>query len=538
MVIEGADRAPNRSLFNAMGIGDDELQGPIIGIANSWNELVPGHIHLRDLSEAVKRGIGTKGVGLEFNTIAICDGIAMGHEGMRAPLPSREVIADSIELTCIAYQFDGLVLIASCDKIVPGMLMGALRADIPTIMVTGGPMLPGELDGEKIDYSTVFEAVARYKEGEIDAEKLSRIQRSACPGPGSCAGMFTANTMACVIEALGMTLKGCATAHAVSAEKIGIAEKSGERIVELMRGRAKPSDLLTQNSFENGFMVDLALGGSTNTTLHLPALAHEAGIDFGLEEIDRLSREIPQLVDMSPGGPYRMIDLDRAGGVPAILGRLAELIHLDEETVDGSIRERMGKSIGEVIKTLKNPVMGRSLVVLKGNLAPDGAVIKAKGLTKEMYEGPARVFDKEEKAVEALDRREIVEGEIIVIRYEGPRGGPGMREMLAATSRISGGKLDGKVALVTDGRFSGATRGAAVGHVSPEAARGGPIALIKNGDVVLIDLLHNRLDVEIDGNELAERLKGWKRPEPEVTGGVLQRYSSLVSSASRGAILD
>ncbi len=534
---KGVDRAPNRSLFNALGVKDEELQGPVIGVANSWNELVPGHVHLREVSKAVKRGIAKKGLGLEFNTIALCDGIAMGHEGMKAPLPSREVIADSIELTSLAYQFDGLVLIASCDKIVPGMLMGAFRVNIPTIMVTGGPMLPGELNGEKMDYSTVFEALARYKEGKIDENELYAIQCNACPGAGSCAGMFTANTMACVTEALGVSLKDCATAHAVSGKKLRIAEKTGERAVELVKKGVKPSDILTSNSFENAMIVDLALGGSTNTVLHLLALAYEAGVDFGLEDIDRLSRKVPQLVDMSPGGPHRMIDLDRAGGVPAIMGELEKHIHLNELTVDGLLKGRLGKSRGEVIKTLENPVRGSSLVVLKGNLATDGAVIKTKGLAKDVYRGAARVFNGEEEAVATLDAGKIEEGDIIVIRYEGPKGGPGMREMLAATSRISGGRLDGKVALVTDGRFSGASRGAAVGHVSPEAAEGGPIAVVRDGDKIAIDLASRELNVDIDREEMEKRLKGWKRPKPKVEKGVLFRYSSLVSSANRGAVL-
>jgi dihydroxy-acid dehydratase len=537
-VTQGAERAPNRSLFNAMGIDDLKLKGPIIGIANSWNELVPGHIHLREISKAVKRGIADGALPLEFNTIALCDGIAMGHEGMRASLPSREVIADSIELNSMAYQFDGLVLIASCDKIVPGMLMGAFRMDIPTIMVTGGPMLPGDLDGEKIDYSTVFEAVAKYKEGKIDEDELGRIQRSACPGPGSCAGMFTANTMACVTEAIGMSLKGCATAHAESEEKLRIAEMTGKRAVELAEEKVKPSDILTQNSFENGMMVDLALGGSTNTVLHLPALAHEAGVDFGLDQIDELSRRIPQLVDMSPGGPYRMVDLDRAGGVPALLRELKDLIHLDELTVDGTVRERLGRSYGEVVRSIKSPVREDSLAVLRGNLAPEGCVMKTKGLEKIVYGGRAKVYDGEEGAIEAIDGGEIEPGDVVVIRYEGPKGGPGMREMLAATSRISGGKLDGKVALITDGRFSGATRGAAVGHVSPEAAEGGPIALIRDGDLIAIDLEKRELNVDIGKEEMEDRKKRWKKPISVVKKGVLSRYASAVSSASGGAVLD
>jgi dihydroxy-acid dehydratase len=541
-VTKGVERAPHRSLFNALGLNDEELEGPIVGIANSWNELVPGHLHLNKLSKVVKRGIAkNKGIGLEFNTIALCDGIAMGHEGMRAPLPSREIIADSLELTSIAYQFDGLVLLASCDKIIPGMLMGAFRVNIPTLMVTGGPMLPGELKGEKIDYSTVFEAVAKYKEGRISEEELIEIQHYACPGVGSCAGMFTANTMACIVEALGMSLDGCATAHAVSAKKLRIAEKSGEKTIELIKRNTKPSNLLTKKSFENATMVDLALGGSTNAVVHLPALAHEAGIDFGLEGIDRLSRRVPQLIDMSPGGPYRLIDLENAGGVSAILERLKSRINLNENTVDKKIRERISKSKvkGEIIKTLKEPMRKEGLAILRGNLAPQGAVVKRGAVAKEMlyHEGPAKVFEREEDAVDAIDNGEIKERDIIVIRYEGPKGGPGMREMLAATSRVSGGRLDGKVALITDGRFSGATRGAAIGHVSPEAAEGGPIAIVRENDKIIIDIPNHRLDLNLEPRKIEERLKSWQKPKPKIKKGVLYRYSLLVSSVNKGAIL-
>ena len=544
IVKRGAERAPQRSLLKALGLDDVDIEKPLIGIANSWNELVPGHVHLRRVAEAVKAGVyAAGGTPLEFNTIAICDGIAMGHEGMKSPLISREVIADSVELMANAYQLDGLVLISSCDKIEPGMVMAAARLDIPCIFVSGGAMLCGYYGGRRLVLGDVFEAVGRYLKGEITLEELKLIEDHCCPGVGSCAGMYTANTMACLIEALGLTLPGGGTIPAVDARRLRLAREAGRRIVKLVEEHLTPRMILTREAFENAIAVDVALGGSTNAVLHLMAIAREAEVDLPLELFDEISKRTPQLVDMMPGGPIAVEDLDRAGGVQAVMKRLAEvgLIHLDALTVAGEpvgeLLKRARVLDEKVIRSTSNPVRSTgALAVLKGSLAPDGAVIKTAGLKKLKHRGPAKVFNSEEEAVEAVKNGEVEQGDVVVIRYEGPKGGPGMREMLTITSILVGQGLGEKVALVTDGRFSGATRGLMVGHVSPEAAEGGPIALVENGDFIEIDVERRVLELEVDTVELEERRRSW-RPLRKPLRGVFARYAMLAESASKGAVM-
>lgn len=528
------ERSPHRSLLKALGLSDREIdEKPFIAVVNSWNEIVPGHVHLDRLAKAVKEGIWKAGgVPFEFNTIGICDGIAMGHEGMKYSLPSREIIADSIELMIEAHRFDGMVLIPSCDKIVPGHLMAAARLNIPAIVVTGGPMLPGYFRGREVDLIDVFEGVGMYRSGKISLEDLVELENEACPGCGTCAGMFTANTMACVTEALGMSLPGCATAHAVSAKKLRIARRSGELIVELVKRGIKPSDIMTREAFENAIRVDMALGGSTNTVLHIPAIARELGIELELEIFDEISRDTPHLCDMRPGGPYRLIDLDRAGGVPAVMKRLWDKLHLDALTVTmRTVGENIRNAVirdEKVIRPLDNPVHPEGgIAVLKGSLAPEGAVVKQTAVQEDMmvFEGEARVFDSEEEAFRAIVNGEVEDGNVIVIRYVGPIGGPGMPEMLAPTSAVVGMGL--RVALVTDGRFSGGTRGPCVGHVSPEAALGGPIALVHDGDIIRIDIPRRRLDLMVDEEELQDRRRRWK-PKERVLKGVLRTFVSII----------
>lgn len=536
-------RAPHRSLLKALGLTDEDIEKPFIAVVNSYSEIVPGHMHLRVIAEAVKKGVlSAGGQPFEINTIAICDGIAMGHEGMKYSLPSRDVIADSIELAVESHRFDGMVLICSCDKIIPGMLMAAARLNIPSIIVTGGPMMPGDYKGEKITLTKIFEAVGEYARGRITIEDLRDIENSVCPGPGSCSGMFTANTMACLVEAMGMGLPGTGTAPAVSAERLRIAEASGRLVVELVKRNLKPRDVMTRKAFLNAIAVDVALGGSTNTALHLPAIAHEANVDITLDEFDRISRIVPQLCTISPNGPHTIYDFHLAGGVMALMSELKQYLHLDALTVTG-------KTIGEliegarvrnreVIRSALNPVMREGgLAVLKGSLAPEGSIVKIAAVPKSMwkFKGVARVFNSEEEAVEAIKSGKVEEGSVIVIRYEGPKGGPGMREMLTPTSLIVGMGLWEKVALVTDGRFSGATRGLAVGHVSPEAAEGGPIARVVDGDVITIDIERRRIDVEFTIPE-DERKRRLVIPERKLRGYLL-RYSREASSASRGAII-
>ena len=542
---KGRERAPHRALFKAMGYTDEELSRPIIGIANSWNELIPGHIHLREIARAVKEGVRMAGgTPMEFSTIGVCDGIAMGHEGMKYSLPSRELIADSIELMAMAYAFDGLVLIPNCDKIIPGMMMAMARLDIPAIIVSGGPMLAGRHRGRKVDLISVFEAVGQVARGAMEEGELLELEGCACPGAGCCAGMFTANSMNCLSEALGIALPGNGTIPAVDARRIRLAKLSGIRIVEMVREDLRPSKILTREAFENAIAVDMAFGGSTNTVLHLPAIAREAGIELSLDLFNRISDRTPHICNLRPGGPHHLEDLDRAGGVPAIMAVLREgkLLHLEALTASGKtlgeVLEGVEVRDPEVIRSLDNPYHPTGgLCVLFGNLAPEGAVVKASAVAPEMlrHEGPARVFESEEEALRAILSRRIRKGEVIVIRYEGPKGGPGMREMLAPTSAIVGIGMDREVSLITDGRFSGGTRGAAIGHVSPEAAEGGPIAALSDGDLIRIDIPERRLEVLLPEEELKERLSEWRPPASKAKKGYLRRYSSIVSSASKGA---
>jgi dihydroxy-acid dehydratase len=549
IIKEGPERAPNRSLLKATGVTDSEMKKPFIAVVNSWNDIIPGHIHLNKLAEAVKAGIrNAGGVPFEFHTIGVCDGIAMGHEGMKYSLPSREVIEDTIELMVKAHQFDGMVLIPSCDKIVPGHLMAAGRLDIPSIAVTGGPMLPGYVDDKYTDLISVFEGVGAHRAGKLSASELKRLENLSCAGAGSCAGMFTANTMACMTEALGLSLPGCATAHAVDAKKTLIAKESGERIVEMVKENLTSRKIVSFKSFENAIMVDMAIGGSTNTTLHLPAIAHEFGLNLPLETFDKLSRTTPHLISLRPGGPNFMLHFDRAGGVQAVMQRLASKLHLDQLTANGkTIGENLNefeivnpKFNKEILATLENPIHAEGgIAVLKGSLAPDGSVVKQAAVDPKMHvhTGPARVYDCEEDAMKSIIAGEIKPGDIIVIRYEGPKGGPGMREMLAATAAIGGMGLLESVALVTDGRFSGGTRGPCIGHVSPEASEGGPIALVKDGDLIEINISERRLDLKVPEEELKQRRVNFVPLQKEVTG-YLARYQRSVHSASTGGIVD
>jgi dihydroxy-acid dehydratase len=544
-VKKGMGRAPHRSLLKALGLTDKEMEGPFIGIANSYTNMVPGHLHLDKLSEYAARGVARKGgTAFEFNTIAICDGLAMGHGGMNYSLPSREVIADSIELVVQAHRFDGVIFIASCDKVVPGMLMAAARLDIPSIFITGGAMLAGSWRGVKVDLISVFEALGQLREGRLTLEELKELEDHACPTCGSCSGMFTANTMACLTEAMGMSLPYCGTTPAVDSMKLRIAEESGERIIGLLEEDVKPSDIMTMEAFENAIIVDLALGGSTNTTLHLPAIAKELGLILDLSIFDELSRRIPHICNMSPSGPYRIEDLHRAGGIPAVMKELSGHLHLDLPTASGKpVRDILKEAAildREVIRPTSNPVHREGgIAFLKGNLAPDGAVVKTAGLSPKAmrFTGEAKVFDSEEDAVEAIFSGEINRGDAVIIRYEGPKGGPGMKEMLSPTSALVGMGLGEEVALITDGRFSGGSRGLCIGHVSPEAAAGGPIAVIRDGDMVEVDVPGRKLSFNVDDGELKKRLKGWTPRPLKVEKGYLKRYASQVSSASHGAVL-
>jgi len=545
VVKRGVERAPHRALLKALGITDKDLDKPFIAVVNSFTTVVPGHVHLNQVADAVKAGvISAGGVPFEFNTIAICDGLAMGHEGMRYSLPSRELIADSIEVMVQAHRFDGMVLITNCDKITPGMLMTAARLNIPAIVVTGGPMLSGIYKGRRIGTASMFEAVGEVAAGKMSEEELKTLEDLACPSCGSCNGMFTANTMACVTEALGMSLPGCATPSAVSAARLRIAKASGERVVELITEDLKPLTILTSEAFENAVMMDMALGGSTNTVLHLSAIAKEAEVSLPLTLFDKLSRRVSHLCNMVPSGPYTMEDLDAAGGIPAVMKELCPFLHLNAVTVTGkTVEENIEQAVvldANVIRPLTNPVHREGgIAILKGNLAPKGAVVKATAISPKMlvHKGPARIFDSEEEAMEVILDKEILEGDVVVIRYEGPKGGPGMREMLSPTAAIAGMGLSESVALVTDGRFSGATRGPCIGHVSPEAADGGPIALLKNGDIIEIDVPKRKLNVELTGEELENRLESWKPKQPKVRRGYLVRYSQLVQPAHMGSVL-
>ncbi len=544
---KGLERAPHRSLFKALGLTDQEMDRPMIGIANSANEVIPGHLHLHQIAEAVKTGIRMAGgTPLEFYTIGICDGIIMGHEGMKYSLSSRELIADSIESMAMAYPFDGLVLIPNCDKIVPGMMMAAARLDIPAILVSGGPMLAGEFYGKEIDLITVFEWVGKVKAGEMTKKELREAEGCACPGAGSCAGMFTANSMNCLAEVLGLALPYNGTIPAVFADRIRLAKEAGQKIMDLVRRDLRPSAILTPKAFENAMTVDMAFGGSTNTTLHLPAIAREVGIPLSLEIFNQISERTPHLCNLSPGGPHHLQDLHRAGGIPALMAELSRggLIHKSPMTVTG---KRVGENLkgkrvfdSEVIRSIDRPYHSTGgLAVLFGNLAPEGAVVKRSAVDETMlrHKGPARVFDSEEEAIKVILSRNLRKGEVVVIRYEGPKGGPGMREMLAPTSAIVGIGMDREVALLTDGRFSGGSRGAAIGHISPEAAEGGPIAIVQDGDVIEIDIPNKRLNLLLPEEEIKRRLSKWKPPKKTVKG-YLKRYSRLVQSASKGATFE
>jgi dihydroxy-acid dehydratase len=545
-VKKGIEQAAHRSLFYATGLTPEELARPLIGIANAFNEIVPGHAHLDKIAAAVKAGIRSAGgTPLEFNTIGICDGIAMGHEGMRYALPSREIIADSVEAMASAHRLDGLVLVPNCDKIVPGMLMAAARLDIPVVLVSGGPMLAGRHRGEAIDVKTMFEAAGAVRAGKLAEGDLCELELAACPGCGSCAGLFTANTMNCLAEALGMALPGNGTIPAVSAARLRLAKRAGGAILRLIETETTARQILTQAAFDNAIAVDMAIGGSTNTALHLPAIAHEAGISLTLDRFDEISRRTPSLVKLSPSGPYHLQDLGEAGGVSAVMGEL-----MKADLIDGRARTVAGQSIadvvadasryGDVIRPLDHPHLPEGgIAVLRGNLAPDGCVVKASAVVEGMlqHRGPARVFDGEEAALATIHSGGINPGDVVVIRYEGPRGGPGMPEMLLATAAIAGQGLDDRVALITDGRFSGATRGAAIGHVCPEAREGGMIALIEEGDVIDIDIPSRALTLDVGSDILELRRLHWHAPAPRVTTGLLSRYASQVRPAAEGAIL-
>jgi len=547
-VKKGIERAPHRSLLYALGCTRADIDKPFIGIINSFSEVVPGHMHLRDIAEVVKAGVRSGGgVPFELNTIAVCDGIAMNHLGMKYSLPSRELIADSVEIVSEAHAFDGLVFIPNCDKIIPGMLMAAVRLNLPAIFVSGGPMLAGRLntgDGvKKVDLSSVFEAVGMVSKGRMSQEELEKLAEVACPGCGSCSGMFTANTMNCATEALGMALSGNGTIPAVSSQRRQLAQATGQQIMKLLKDNIRPRDIINEDSIYNAFAVDMALGGSTNSVLHLVAIAHEAGISFSLDKINQISERTPYLCKLRPSGEYHVEDLDRAGGIPAVMNELKDLLKLKVKTVSGkSVAELVAghqiqdKKVIHPIAQAHSPSGG--LVILFGNLAPEGAVVKKAAVAPEMmtHRGKARVFDSEEEATSAIMAGRINEGEVIVIRYEGPKGGPGMREMLTPTSLLSGMGMNDKVALITDGRFSGATRGAAIGHVSPEAARGGPIAALKDGDIIKIDIPACRLEVELSDKELSQRLGGLAEFEPKIKGGYLKTYAEKVLSASTGAV--
>jgi dihydroxy-acid dehydratase len=531
--------------LKADGLTDEDLKRPLVAIANSWNQVVPGHLHLRELGEAAAAGIREAGATpLEFDTIGICDGIAMGTPGMRYSLPSREVIANTLELMLEAHRFDAVVAISSCDKIVPGMLMALARVDIPAIMVTGGPMLPGKWRGKSLDVIDAFEAVGAVKAGRMTEAEAKQIEDRCCPGCGSCAGLFTANTMACLTEALGMSLPGMAAVHAVDAKKQKLAESSGRQIVELLRRGIRPSDIMKRSAFENAIMVDMALGGSTNTVLHLTAIAAELGIRISLDVFDRLSGRTPQIANLRPGGEHTMLDLKRAGGVPVVMKRLEGLIHPTLLTVTGhSIRKNLRHvkvAESRVIRPVTRPYRREGgIAILRGNLAKDGAVVKHAAVAKKMMKhvGPARVFDGEEGAVKAILGGKIKAGDVVVIRYEGPKGGPGMREMLGPTSAIAGMGLTESVALVTDGRFSGGTRGPCVGHVSPEAAEGGAIAAVRGGDKISIDIKRRRLELLLPSSEIKRRIRRLKPRKKRAERGYLKLYSKLVGSAAEGAVL-
>ncbi|MGN1112188.1 MAG: dihydroxy-acid dehydratase [Acutalibacteraceae bacterium] len=548
MITKSVNAAPQRTLLHALGLTDEEIGKPLVGIVSSKNDIVPGHMNIDKVVEAVKQGVAMAGgVPLVFPAIAVCDGIAMGHEGMKYSLVTRELIADSTEAMAKAHALDALVMVPNCDKNVPGLLMAAARVNVPTVFVSGGPMLAGIVDGKKVSYSTVSEAVSRFKVGEIDEEKLCEYENKACPTCGSCSGMFTANSMNCLTEVLGMGLKGNGTIPAVYSERIRLGKLAGMAVMDLYKKNIRPRDIMTQEAFENALTVDMALGCSTNSMLHLPAIAHECGIDLHLDIANGISAKTPNLCHLAPAGEHFMEELNEAGGVYAVMHELTKLnlLHTDLMTCTG---KTVGENIAnceikntEIIRTVDNPYSKTGgIAVLKGNLAPDGCVVKRSAVAPEMmhHSGKARVFDCEEDALNAIYDGRIHPGEVVIIRYEGPKGGPGMREMLNPTSAIMGSGLGNCVALITDGRFSGATRGAAIGHVSPEAAVGGNIALIEEGDIVEIDIPANTINVHVSDEVLEERRRNWKPREPRITTGYLSRYAKLVSSGCTGAVLE
>ena len=548
VVKKGIERAPHRSLLHAVGCSPDDWDKPFIGVINSFNEIVPGHVHLQSVARAVKEGIRSRGgVPFEFNTIAVCDGIAMNHPGMKYSLPSRELIADSAEIVAEAHALDALVFIPNCDKIVPGMLMAAVRLNLPCIFVSGGPMMSGKLyqdnQVKSVDLSTLFEAVGKTIRGEMSESRLTEMEQVVCPGCGSCAGMFTANTMNCLTEALGIALPGNGTIPAVQGRRIQLAYEAGQQVMEVLARNIRARDIVTRDAIYNAFAVDMALGGSTNSVLHLTAIAHEAGINFSLSWVNEISQRVPHLCKLSPASDYHVEDLDLSGGIPAVMQEISGLLNLKAQTV-------LGRSVGEIIKqaevkdrevirALSNPYGPTGgISILFGNLAPEGAVVKSAAVAPEMkvHRGPARVFNSEEEATQAIIKGEFKSGDVLVIRYEGPKGGPGMREMLTPTSLLSGMGMDKQIAFVTDGRFSGATRGAAIGHVSPEAAVRGPIAAIKDGDIIKIDIPNHKLEVDLSQDEMEQRLASLSSFEPKMKTGYLGRYAERVTSASTGAV--
>lgn len=544
----GTQQAPHRSLFNALGMTKEEMDRPLVGIVSSYNEIVPGHMNLDKITQAVKLGVAMAGgTPVMFPAIAVCDGIAMGHVGMKYSLVTRDLIADSTEAMAMAHQFDALVMIPNCDKNVPGLLMAAARLNVPTVFVSGGPMLAGHLNGHKTSLSSMFEAVGAYAAGKLDEDGLTECEMKTCPTCGSCSGMYTANSMNCLTEVLGMGLKGNGTIPAVYSERIRLAKHAGMQVMEMYRKNIRPRDIMTKEAILNALTVDMALGCSTNSMLHLPAIAHEIGMDFDISFANEISAKTPNLCHLAPAGPTYIEDLNEAGGVYAVMNELNKkgLLHTECMTVTGkTVGENIKDCVNlnpEVIRPIDNPYSQTGgLAVLKGNLAPDGGVVKRSAVVEEMmvHEGPARVFDCEEDAIAAIKGGKIVEGDVVVIRYEGPKGGPGMREMLNPTSAIAGMGLGSFVALITDGRFSGASRGASIGHVSPEAAVGGPIALVEEGDIISINIPELKLEIKVSDEEMQARKAKWQPREPKVTTGYLARYAAMVTSGNRGAILE
>ena len=546
-VKKGANCAASRSLFNALGYTREEMERPLIGVVSSWNEIIPGHMNLDKIAQAVKMGVAMAGgTPIIIPAIAVCDGIAMGHIGMKYSLVTRDLIADSTEAMALAHQFDGLVMIPNCDKNVPGLLMAAARLNIPTVFVSGGPMLAGHMEGHKTSLSSMFEAQGAYNAGKIDDAKLAEWEENTCPTCGSCSGMYTANSMNCLTEVLGMGLRGNGTIPAVYSQRIQLAKHAGMQVMEMVRRDIRPRDIMTYEAFENALTMDMALGCSTNSMLHLPAIAHECGIDLNMDIANKISEKVPNVCHLAPAGPTYMEDLNAAGGIYAVMKEIADLglLHTDLITVTGkTVAENIkdAKNLNpEVIRPTDNPYSKTGgIAVLRGNLAPDSCVVKRSAVVPEMlvHEGPARCFDSEEEAQAAIDAGSIKDGDVVVIRYEGPKGGPGMREMLTPTSAIQGRGQGSTVALITDGRFSGATRGASIGHVSPEAAVGGPIALVKDGDIISIDIPNHSINVKISDEEMAARKAAWKPREPKINTGYLARYAALVTSGNTGAVL-